>query len=180
MNSSLRRSALSQSVQRFSRVSVTAAFALMLLSLLLLTSVHPAYAAEGGSNLRAQLLALINQDRAAQNLPAYTENTTLSQAAYDHSSKIAAAGQTNTDTDTGQRISGAGVQATAWGENVGYSPSQPDAWGGAQVVHKSMMAEQPPNDGHRQNLLSSNFTQIGIGVVVDDKGVVWVTEDFVK
>jgi uncharacterized protein YkwD len=41
-----------------------------------------------------------------------------------------------------------------------------------------MLNESPPNDGHRQNLLSHSFTSIGIAVVVDDGGTVWMTQDF--
>jgi len=79
-----------------------------------------------------------------------------------------------------QRIIDDGVQTSAWGENVGdYSPT-PDAWGGVQMIEKTMLAEQAPNDGDRKHLLSTNFTLIGVGVYVDGNGTSWVTEDFVK
>jgi hypothetical protein len=41
-----------------------------------------------------------------------------------------------------------------------------------------MLAEKPPEDGHRQNLLSTSFYQIGVAVLIDAKGIAWVTEDF--
>jgi uncharacterized protein YkwD len=41
-----------------------------------------------------------------------------------------------------------------------------------------MFKETPPNDGHRRNILSKDFTHIGIDVVRDSKGKVWLTEDF--
>jgi uncharacterized protein YkwD len=41
-----------------------------------------------------------------------------------------------------------------------------------------MLAEQPPDDGHRQNLLSTSFHQIGVAVLIDAQGLAWVTEDF--
>jgi len=41
-----------------------------------------------------------------------------------------------------------------------------------------MYNEKPPNDGHRKNILSSGFTMIGIDVIRDDKGIVWLTQDF--
>jgi uncharacterized protein YkwD len=41
-----------------------------------------------------------------------------------------------------------------------------------------MFNEKPPNDGHRQNLLSKTFTHIGIDVVRDSHGTVWLTQDF--
>jgi hypothetical protein len=33
--------------------------------------------------------------------------------------------------------------------------------------HQSMMAEKPPDDGHRQNILSTSFNLVGIDVLVD-------------
>jgi hypothetical protein len=40
-----------------------------------------------------------------------------------------------------------------------------------------MRAEQPPNNGHRKNLLSTSLYQIGISVLIDSQGRAWVTED---
>jgi uncharacterized protein YkwD len=48
----------------------------------------------------------------------------------------------------------------------------------AKGLDQSMFDEQPPDDGHRQNLLSSSFTHIGIDVIRDSKGKVWLTQDF--
>jgi uncharacterized protein YkwD len=41
-----------------------------------------------------------------------------------------------------------------------------------------MLAEQPPNDGHRLNILSSSFSHVGITVSRDSQGTVWMTQDF--
>jgi uncharacterized protein YkwD len=41
-----------------------------------------------------------------------------------------------------------------------------------------MLAEQPPNDGHRQNILSRSFRFVGITVTRDSSGTVWMTQDF--
>jgi uncharacterized protein YkwD len=41
-----------------------------------------------------------------------------------------------------------------------------------------MLDEQPPDDGHRLNLLSSDFHQVGVGIYIDSQGIIWVTEDF--
>jgi hypothetical protein len=35
---------------------------------------------------------------------------------------------------------------------------------------QSMLNEQPPDDGHRMNILSSTFTHIGIAVYRDSSG----------
>jgi hypothetical protein len=63
-------------------------------------------------------------------------------------------------------------------ENIGYG------WGDARQaaldLNRSMFAEQPPNDGHRRNILS-NANVVGIDVIVDTQNSkVWLTEDFAR
>jgi uncharacterized protein YkwD len=41
-----------------------------------------------------------------------------------------------------------------------------------------MLAEKPPDDGHRRNIMSSAFHHIGIAVYRDNSGIVWMTQDF--
>lgn len=41
-----------------------------------------------------------------------------------------------------------------------------------------MLDEKPPNDGHRANILSTSYTHIGISVIRDSSGTVWLTQDF--
>ena len=43
---------------------------------------------------------------------------------------------------------------------------------------QGMIDEKPPNDGHRKNILSRSSTRIGISVIRDAKGTVWMTHDF--
>ncbi len=65
------------------------------------------------------------------------------------------------------------------GENIGYTSPYPDAWTAIkQNIEGGMLAEKPPEDGHRQNLLNTSFHQIGVAVLIDAKGLAWVTEDF--
>lgn len=135
-----------------------------------------------GTGLAGQLFALINQERAAQGLSAYTLNSTLSAGALKHSTKMAGScglsHQCPGEPDPCTRVSNEGISWTSCGENVGYSSPDPTAWGGVQQVEVSMINEQPPDDGHRRNLLSTSFHRVGVGVYVDSRGYVWVTEDF--
>lgn len=133
------------------------------------------------SQVTQQLFALINSDRAAQRLPAYSWNTTLANGARQHSIKMTQCGLSHAcsgEPNPCQRVLNEGINYMACGENVGYSSPNPDAFGGARVIEQSMLAEQPPNDGHRKNLLSSTFHQAGVGIVIDAQGLVWITEDF--
>lgn len=59
-------------------------------------------------------------------------------------------------TDPASRMAAAGVQFTWHGENIGWSGVGAD-WQKVMWLFNSMMAEQPPKDGHRQNILSPNF-----------------------
>jgi len=131
--------------------------------------------------LRQQLFALINQDRASQGLSAYTLNSTLSSGALLHSKKMSSCGlshQCPGEADPCQRISAEGISWTSCGENVGYTSANPTNWSGVQKIEQGMLAEQPPDDGHRRNLLSTSFHRVGIGIYVDSSGLVWLTEDF--
>lgn len=131
--------------------------------------------------LAHQLFALINRDRAAQGLFLYVLNSTLSAGARAHSVKMSSCGlshQCPGELGPCQRVTDEGISWTNCGENVGYTSPYPTAWGGVQRIEQAMLAEQPPDDGHRLNLFSSSFHRIGVGVSIDARGYVWITEDF--
>ena len=41
-----------------------------------------------------------------------------------------------------------------------------------------MYNETPPDDGHRLNILSSSFHNVGVDVYTDSTGKMWITCDF--
>jgi len=134
------------------------------------------------SQLSQQLFALINQDRAAQSLYAYVLNTTLSNGARLHSWAMAHCGLSHAcpnEPQPCQRVLNEGFQYMACGENVGYTSPYPTAWGGVQGIEQDMLNEPPPA-GHRYNLLNTSYHKIGIGIYIDTKGLIWITEDFVN
>ncbi len=131
--------------------------------------------------LSQQLFTLINQERASQNLGPYVVDTTLAGGAQRHNLKMAQCGLSHAcpgEAQPCQRVIDEGIQYMTCGENVGYSSPYPDAWGGVQRIEQAMFNEQPPEDGHRRNLLNTSFHRVGIGIYIDTKGLVWVTEDF--
>ncbi len=131
--------------------------------------------------LEQQLFALINQDRAKQGLYAYVLNSTMSNGALVHSERMTACGlshQCPGEPDPCQRVSNEGISWTSCGENVGYTSPNPTDWSGVEKIEQAMLAEQPPDDGHRLNLLSSTYHRVGVGIYIDSKGLVWITEDF--
>ena len=68
------------------------------------------------------------------------------------------------------------------GENIGEGGPVADTTAAiAQMavgLTQSMLDEKPPDDGHRLNILSSAFTHVGISVLRDSSGTVWMTQDF--
>ncbi|HEU5227381.1 MAG TPA: CAP domain-containing protein [Ktedonobacteraceae bacterium] len=134
------------------------------------------------NQLSQQLFALINQDRGTQNLYAYVLNATLSTGARLHSWAMAHCGLSHAcpnEPQPCQRVLNEGFQYMACGENVGYTSPTPTAWGGVQNIEQQMLNEPPPA-GHRYNLLNTSYHKIGIGIYIDTKGLIWLTEDFVN
>lgn len=136
--------------------------------------------------LAQQVLAQINDARATAGLPALKMSTGLERSAAGHNAAMSRgcglSHQCPGESDLGQRISAQGVTWTAAGENIGQGGPQPDA--GTAIVSMAhqltadMLAEKPPQDGHRKNILSKSFTHIGIALYRDGTGTVWMTQDF--
>ena len=133
-----------------------------------------------------QVLALINQARASAGLPPLTVTSGLDASASAHNLKMAGGcGLTHEcpgEPAIGARETAAGVSWTAAGENIGEGGPMPDTTAAmarmAVTLTQDMLNEQPPDDGHRLNILSSTFTHIGIAVYRDSSGTVWMTQDF--
>ncbi|MFD7785199.1 CAP domain-containing protein [Streptomyces nojiriensis] len=117
----------------------------------------------------AQVLALVNQERAAAGCQAVSLNAKLTKAAQDHSADMAShsnMSHTGSDgSDPGARITRAGYTWSTYGENVAYGYSTP-----AKVMEGWMNSQ-----GHRENILNCSFKEIGIGLA--QPGYYW-TQDF--
>lgn len=144
-------------------------------------NVPPGWTSEE-AQLQQRLFQQINRDRASAGLPPYTLNGVLSNGARQHditmSGLCGMQHQCPGEPDPCQRISNEGISWTTCGENIGYTSPNPTAWAGVQQVDEAMLNELPPNDGHRQNLLSTSFRRVGVGIFIDARGTVWITEDF--
>ncbi|MFD3539174.1 CAP domain-containing protein [Streptomyces sp. NPDC058662] len=107
---------------------------------------------------QAEVLALVNKERAAVGCSALTVNAKLTKAAQDHSADMAAHGtmsHTGSDgSDAGARITRAGYEWRTYGENVAYGYSTP-----AKVMEGWMNSP-----GHKRNILDCSYKEIGIGL----------------
>ena len=104
-----------------------------------------------------EVLALVNQERAANGLGAVTLNAQLTQAAQGHSFDMGCnffLSHTGSDgSDPGARIDATGYYWLTWGENVAAGYSTPAA----------AMNGWMNSPGHRANILDGSFTEMGIG-----------------
>ncbi|MEU4090657.1 sigma-70 family RNA polymerase sigma factor [Streptomyces aureus] len=119
----------------------------------------------------AQVVALVNKERAAAGCGPVTEDPQLEDAAQAHSDDMAARDffeHTNPDgADPGQRITAAGYHWSTYGENIAMGQQTP-----AAVMNSWMNSP-----GHRANILNCSFKNIGVGVHKGSGGP-WWTQDF--
>ena len=135
--------------------------------------------------LAQQLLKQINQDRAANHLPPLAWEPKLVRSASQHDLVMAKgcglSHQCPNEPGLGTRITQQGIQWQAVGENIGEGGpvfTNDNASSMVTAIHKGMMGEKPPDDGHRRNLLSKDFHRIGISIYIDNNNTLWLTEDF--
>jgi uncharacterized protein YkwD len=127
------------------------------------------------------MLSLMNQERAAHNLRPLTMSPKLLVSAYNHNTRQA---QQNTMSHQlpgepyfATRISNTGYRWSTVGENVAWNSDRTLA--GVQYLERTMYNETAPENGHRLNILSTQFTNIGIDVYFDNvHHKMWITQDF--
>jgi len=151
------------------------------------TASRSTSAPKTGDNVLDAVLSHINAARVDEGLSVLTLSTSLSKASALHNQlMINGCGlehQCPGESSIGPRFSAQGVQWSSAGENIGFGSSgssDADIIRAANGLTDSMLAEKPPNDGHRKNLLSTSFKRIGLSVVRDSKGITWMTQDFVN
>jgi len=133
-----------------------------------------------------RVLDHINAARADENLAPLSLDASLSRASALHNQRMidgcGLAHQCSGEGGIGERFSAQGVDWSSAGENIGFGfagGSDAEIVKAANGLCDSMLAEVPPEDGHRRNLLSKGFKRIGLSVVRESGGKVWLTQDFV-
>ncbi len=124
----------------------------------------------------ARFLALVNQARLDEGLPPYAWSSRLASAAQRHADDLAAHGlasHVGSDGSTpAQRVAAADYFAWGNGTVVGEN-----FWVGRGEVEDALawFMQDPP---HRENLLSSRYREIGIGIATDAEGQQYYVLDF--
>jgi len=109
------------------------------------------------SQYEQKVVELTNQERAKQGLPALKVDTELSKVAREKSRDMQANNYFSHDSPTYgspfDMMKQFGIQYSSAGENIAMGQPTPE-----EVVQAWM-----DSDGHRKNILSSNYTHIGVG-----------------
>ncbi len=108
-------------------------------------------------------LSLLNEERVAVGLSPLAVYSDLVDDARMQAGAIAEAGTLFHNPD----LAGVTSDWYTLGENVGYGPS-------VEVLHDAFMNSPP----HAENALLPKYNYVGIGVVIDEAGVVWVAMVF--
>ncbi|MGW1776144.1 sigma-70 family RNA polymerase sigma factor [Streptomyces sp. NPDC002104] len=130
----------------------------------------PATAPPGGSTV-AQVISLVNSERAKAGCGPLKEDAQLRTAAQGHSDDMARRdffSHTNPDgADPGKRTTAAGYRWSTYGENIAMGQRT-----AAQVMDSWMKSQ-----GHRENILNCSFKDIGVGLH-QGAGGPWWTQNF--
>jgi uncharacterized protein YkwD len=143
-------------------------------------------AVDAVTGVRARLINQINEHRHSAGLSALTLDPVAQQAAQLQAQFMESSGTMQHKDSDGrspmQRYLDLGGRASLYGENVAYYGdyfTEGDAvWHAVSKLDEMMMAERPPTDGHRENILSPAYRSIGIGVAIGPNGI-YIAEDFV-
>jgi uncharacterized protein YkwD len=126
---------------------------------------------EGLTELARRMAELINVEREARGIAPYSVSPELSQVARDYSARMAATKEINHDLGRPvvERIRDVRPDTCTFGENVSKHTNIDYSLGDLLL-----------SPGHRANLLSRQFTEIGIGIVRGDDDFLYITQEFAR
>lgn len=123
------------------------------------------------SETERALLKSTNQERAKVDLPPLKPNKQLFEAARGHSANMAKQGRMSHVLDgrgPGERIAEVGYLSSTWGENCA----------AGQTSAQEVVGDWMNSPGHRGNLLSREYLEIGLGLAPDGNGGYYWTQVF--
>ncbi|WMJ78834.1 MULTISPECIES: CAP domain-containing protein [unclassified Sedimentibacter] len=124
------------------------------------------------SSYEQRVVQLVNVEREKNGLNPLVLDSSISNVARAKSKDMADnnyfAHQSPTYGSAGDMLRNFGINWSAWGENIASGQNTPE-----QVVNAWMNSE-----GHRANILSTNFGKIGVGYVTDSNGTPYWTQMF--
>lgn len=115
------------------------------------------------AGMERQFTDLVHRERAAAGVPAYAEREDLADVARGQAERMASEQRLYHNPRLGDEVQ----NWDAVGENVGRGPS-------VEAIHQAFM-DSPT---HRSEILSTDFTEVGVGVAVAADGEIWVAQVF--
>lgn len=131
------------------------------------------------AQVEQKIFEKVNAERSKAGVPTLSYNKTMEKYARMKSQDMGDRGYFDHKDPEGNLITAKmkndGVSYKAWGENIAYIGGESDA----NALADQFMTNWMNSPGHRQNILSKDFTGIGVGVYKSgDK--VYATQEFYK
>lgn len=127
-----------------------------------------------------KMLVWLNAERTVHGRVPLRMDVKLIRSAHRHNLAMAGAHvmshQLPGEPDFATRLERVGYDYSRAGENVGYNSLE--TIGGLRTLEREMYHELAPDNGHRVNILSRAYRQVGIDVYFDGRGTMWFTQDF--
>lgn len=117
-------------------------------------------------------LAVTNASRAEQGLSALTMSSELTDIARGWTAQMAAAGTISHNPNYATSYTG---EWSMMGENVGTTTMVSDVQTAIDRIQRAFL----DSPSHRANIVG-DYNQAGVGVIVDEQGVMWVTVNFLQ
>jgi uncharacterized protein YkwD len=122
-------------------------------------------------DLEAEMLALINKERAAENLAPLEADTEMRSVAVKHSADMFERGYFSHNTPEGEdpfdRMKDDKVRYRTAGENLALAPT-------LKIAHTGLMN----SPGHRANIMRPQFGRVGIGILDGGRRGLMITQNF--
>ncbi len=129
---------------------------------------------QGIKSLESQVVKLVNAERAKQGLQPLTENWQLSRVARYKSADMATKNYfSHTSPTYGspfRMMESFGIKYSSAGENIAYGQKTP----------QQVMTAWMNSPGHRSNIMSPSYSQIGVGYATNKSGTAYWTQMFIR
>ncbi|MDF2889996.1 MAG: hypothetical protein K0R80_363 [Clostridia bacterium] len=129
---------------------------------------------QGIKALESEVVRLVNIERSKQGLQPLKENWELSRVARyksaDMASKNYFAHESPTYGSPFRMMESFGIKYSSAGENIAYGQKTP----------QQVMTAWMNSPGHRSNIMSPSFSQIGVGYATNKNGVPYWTQMFIR
>ncbi|SCJ96876.1 uncharacterized protein%2C YkwD family [uncultured Clostridium sp.] len=131
------------------------------------------------AEVESMIFNKVNEERSKNGLAPLSYNSTMEYYARIKSQDMGDRGYFDHNNPEGELITAQmqrnGVSYSSWGENIAYIGGVSDA----STLANQFMTNWMNSSGHRANILSSNFTSIGIGVYKVGN-TVYATQEFYR